>query len=140
MNNLPEPKDLFSLVLRTDFSNEPAWEGICRSIEAPEGELGLRANVEFISDPAYVGLPPGEVPTICPAGVAFLFIVDGVAISHPEHPILVLDLWELPGRSFRVIPSEMWGVQNNLSIANIGFGEFADAADQDGIFRGFQEA
>jgi hypothetical protein len=44
---------------------------------------------------------------------------------------------EGPGRTFRVIPSEAWGVENNLSISNMGFAEFADAVDDRGVFRGF---
>jgi Domain of unknown function (DUF6924) len=34
----------------------------------------------------------------------------------------------------------MWSVENNLSIANMDFEDFADATDDDGIFRGFREA
>jgi hypothetical protein len=33
----------------------------------------------------------------------------------------------------------MWGVENNLSVSNMGFEEFADKVDQDGVFRGFPE-
>jgi hypothetical protein len=33
----------------------------------------------------------------------------------------------------------MWGVENNLSIANMDFEEFADAVGPDGIFRGFPQ-
>jgi hypothetical protein len=32
----------------------------------------------------------------------------------------------------------MWGVGNNLSLANMDFHEFADNADPDGVFRGFR--
>jgi hypothetical protein len=41
------------------------------------------------------------------------------------------------GRTFRVIPSEMWDVENNLSLANMDFPEFAGSTGPDGIFRGF---
>jgi hypothetical protein len=58
-------------------------------------------------------------------------------MTDPEHPVLVVDLYSEPGRSFRVVPSEMWGVENNLSLANMDFEEFADAVDRDGVFRGF---
>jgi hypothetical protein len=30
----------------------------------------------------------------------------------------------------------MWSVENNLSIANMGFEEFVDAADPNGTYRG----
>ena len=66
-----------------------------------------------------------------------MFIVDARAIAHPDHPIVVVDVYDEPGRTFRVIPSEMWAVENNLSLANMDFAEFAEAVDQDGIFRGF---
>ena len=49
----------------------------------------------------------------------------------------VVDLHAELGRPFRVIPPEMWGVENNLSIANMDFYEFADKAEPDGVFRGF---
>jgi hypothetical protein len=47
----------------------------------------------------------------------------------------------LPDRSkppFRCIPAEMWGVENNLNIANMDWEDFADEVDADGIFRGFR--
>jgi hypothetical protein len=52
-----------------------------------------------------------------------------MTLSHPEHPILVVALREERSRTFRVIPSEMWSVENNLSISNMDFHEFADAVD-----------
>jgi hypothetical protein len=48
-----------------------------------------------------------------------------------------MDLHREPGRTFRVIPSEVWGIENNLWLANMEFAEFADSVDPDGIFRGF---
>jgi hypothetical protein len=51
--------------------------------------------------------------------------------------VLVLDAQDNPGRTFRVTATESWGVENNLSISNMDFFEFADAVDDDGVFRGF---
>jgi hypothetical protein len=67
----------------------------------------------------------------------FLLIVDDVTVRELEHPILVVDLWSEPGREFRAVPSAVQWIENNLSIANMDFAEFADAVDKDGIFRGF---
>jgi hypothetical protein len=64
-------------------------------------------------------------------------IVDAVTVRSPEHPVLVVDLWREPGREFRAVPATVQATENNLSIANINFAEFADAVDEDGIFRGF---
>jgi hypothetical protein len=34
----------------------------------------------------------------------------------------------------------MWGIENNLSTANMDFAEFADEVDDDGVFRGFSSS
>ena len=138
MKQIPETED--SLVLRTDFSNSKAWQSVCASIEKPVGEF--RAYVDFIDDPQYDKLSPEQILSLIPENSdrTFIFIVDDVTITHKEHPVLVLDLYDEPGRTFRVIPSEMWSVENNLSISNMDFEEFADEVDEDGILRGFSES
>ena len=72
-----------------------------------------------------------------PSSRWFFFIVDKTTLSDKDQPVLVVDLQKEPGRTFRVIPSQMWAVENNLSLANMGFDEFADSVDADGIFRDF---
>ena len=137
MKKIPTTEN--SLVLRTDFSDEGAWRAICAAIQEPHPDYEFVANVDFVSDPEYDGISAEHLPSIL-AGDSermFAFIIDQDALSRPDHPILVVDLFDEPGRTFRVIPSEMWGVENNLSIANMGFSEFAEAAGPDGVFRGF---
>src|SRR5262249_21940913 len=111
------------------------------AIQRPVGEFQFRAYVEFLSDPDCDGLSPEQLRSLIPerSGHTFLFVVDRDSLAHPEHPILVVDLYDEPGRTFRVVPSEMWSVENNLSTANMGFEEFADEVDQGGVFRGFPE-
>lgn len=134
------PKTEESLVLRTDFSNDTAWEMVCAAIRAPVTWRGLQfqAYVECVSDRAFEGVTPEQLASI-QTDYSFVFLVDSTTITHPEHPILVVDLFEEPGRAFRVIPSEAWGVENNLSIANMDFIDFVDTVDDDGVFRGFEE-
>jgi hypothetical protein len=38
---------------------------------------------------------------------------------------------------FRVIGDELFSVASNLSVSNMYFSEFADAADGNGVFGGF---
>jgi hypothetical protein len=40
------------------------------------------------------------------------------------------------GQAFRSTPPAFGEIHDNLSTANMGFAEFADAVDSDGIFRG----
>ena len=137
MKDLPDSEN--ALVVRTDFSDKAAWARICREIEAPVGEF--RAYVSFVSDPEFAGLDAATLTSLGQRNPdwACLFVVDGVTLADPEYPILVLDLADEPERPFRVIPREMWSVENNLSIANMDFAEFADGADADGVFRGFPD-
>jgi hypothetical protein len=137
----PLPKTDQALVLRTDFSHDEAWLKLCEAIKRPVGEF--QAHVECISDPDFDGITEDELASYAPAEFpkdaerSYLFIADHTAMTHPENPILVMDFFEEPGRTFRVIPKEMWGVENNLTLANMGFDEFADNVDPDGIFRKF---
>ena len=139
MKKLPKTEN--SLLLRTDFSDDAAWAALCEGVRQPSEE-GFRARVDCVSDRAYDGLTVGQLVALARKGGdhTFAFVADRVTLTHPERPVLVVDLYDEPGRTFRVIPREMWGVENNLSIANMDFDEFADSVDPDGVFRGFPPA
>ena len=55
-----------------------------------------------------------------------------------EHLLLTIDLYDEPGRSFRVPPRWFSDISANLCLANLDFCEFADAVDESGIYRGFE--
>ncbi len=139
MKPLPPTQD--ALVLRTDFSDDTAWQEVCAAITAPSPGDGFLANVSFVEDRAF---ERGTVNELVPAAAAggqyrsFMFVVDDTTIREADHPVLVIDLADQPGRSFRVVPSEMWSVENNLSLANMDFVEFFEAVDQRGIYKGFR--
>jgi hypothetical protein len=126
-------------VIRTDFSDASAWEHVCAAIQEPRTADGFRADVECISDEACSGLRPEAVPAVLPADSRrpFVFVVDSETIRRPDHPVLVVDLVEQPGRTFRVVPAQAWSVENNLRLGNMGFDDFVRWVDRDGVFRGF---
>lgn len=139
MKPLPNLND--ALLLRTDFSNDAAWMSLCEALRRPSEE-GFEAHVVCISDVAYDALALEELVAHPPTGDhrghhAVAFIADARTFSDAQRPILVLNLRERPERTFRVIPREMWSVENNLSIANMDYEDFAESADADGVFRGF---
>ena len=136
MKKLPQSDN--SLLLRTDFADDAAWTALCEAVRVPS-EDGFQAGVDCISDPAFDGLTIEQLIALAAQSghYSFVFIVDRLALTDPEMPVLVVDLYDEPGRTFRVIPGEMWGVENNLSIANMDYAEFAENADPDGVFRGF---
>ncbi len=133
------PKTENPLLLRTDFSDDAEWSALCKIVQEPN-EDGFAAFVDCISDPAYDGLTVEQLLTLSASDDrSFAFIADQTTFATAERPILVVDLYDEPGRNFRVIPTEMWGVENNLSIANMDYSDFADSVDPDGVFRGFPE-
>ena len=126
-----------ALVLRTDFSDDAAWDAVCEA-SAAETPEGFMAGLSFVSDPAFDGMTTEQVAALTTASYrTFLFIVDHVTVTDPEMPLVAVDMHEEPGRWFRVTPGRMSSVENNLSLANMDFRDFADAADPDGVFRGF---
>jgi hypothetical protein len=135
------PKTNCALVIRTDFEDQQTWETISKLIRAPvpEDSFTFYANVEFFQDPEFRDLTAKDLLARVPQGYnhSFLLVVDAEAIRRPDFPILVIDLVHQPGRTFRAIPSQIQSIENNLSIANMDFFEFAASVDDDGVFRGF---
>ena len=126
------------LLLRTDFTNDSMWQSLCKISQALS-KNGFQAEIECLNDPEYDGVSIDKILSLVPKDThPIIFVADNFTISESEHPILCIDLMDEPSRTFRVVPSEMWGVENNLSLANMDFVEFLKAVDSDGIFRGFQ--
>ncbi|WP_109485436.1 DUF6924 domain-containing protein [Occallatibacter savannae] len=135
------PKTENSPVVRTDFDDDSAWTRVRELIRQPiSNEFGdtFRAYVTFVDDPAFRDLSEQQLLERVPPdfGHSFLMVVDRAAMSEPEFPVLIIDLYDGRGRSFRAIPSQIQAIENNLSIANMDFEEFADYVGEDGIFRG----
>ena len=137
MITIPQTQE--PLVLRTDFSNEGQWTAICTEIVTPHPEYGFIPYVEFISDIHFQNFTEEMLNSHPPTEYqhAFIFLVDDLTFSNPEHPILCIGLLHNKGMKFRTLPSEMWCVENNLSISNMDFENFIDQLDENGIYRGF---
>lgn len=138
MKQIPKTKD--ALVLRTDFSDQAVWETICTIIREPVGEF--YAYVEFLDDVEYRDVTKEQLLRLVPKDYnhSFILVVDRTAISLRDFPLLIVGLYDGSGREFRAIPSQIQSIENNLSIANMDFEEFADSVDEDGVFRGFPES
>jgi hypothetical protein len=137
--NAPHQKRLSSgSVVRTSFSDQATWDAIRDTITA-ETDEGFLANVGVVDDPTYGGATIDDL--LAATGehaLGFLVLVDDVAVTEPDHPVLVVSLAPRNrGEHFRSIPSGIQSIENNLSIANMDWADFANAVDHRGIFRGF---
>ena len=133
-----------AVVVRTDFDNPQAWETVCELIRSPVQHAGetFYAYVDFVDDTEYQNLSTAEVIAAVPRHYkhSFLFIVDRNTLSSDDFPIVVADLSESRHQTFRAVPGQIQNIENNLSIANMDFEEFAEAVDEDETFHGFPTA
>jgi hypothetical protein len=132
------PETWATPVLRTDFSDRESWEAV-RAVIASPNDNGFKANAEFVDNPACRDLTTREVFALVPADHRYrlLAVVDETTIGSGEMPLLVIDLQERPPREIRVIATEFWSIENNLTLGNMNFEDFAGTVHADGIFRGF---
>ena len=154
-------------LVRTDFSDDAAWERVVQAVTAPDdfGDVAdpedggsenrsYAPNVKAVDDPAFDG---ATVQSLVDAGhgkpLGYLLVADDrsmrEAVSGGEVTVVYVDLSVLPedaeefgfvyGRGFRCEVGQVASIEVNLSIANMDFDEFADSIDTDGVFRGFPE-
>ncbi|MEV6235909.1 hypothetical protein [Lentzea sp. NPDC051838] len=134
-------------VIRTDFSDQQAWEEVKAGISWVTPDE-FEACVSFVDDPVFAGKTATDLLEAGPDRNthALMLVVDEITIRSPEHPILVVDLGSEPspahdwpgepaGRSFRALPHTIQEIENNLSIANMDWEEFAEGIDSDGVRR-----
>ncbi|HEV2330457.1 MAG TPA: hypothetical protein VGY56_16870 [Verrucomicrobiae bacterium] len=158
MKTLPETDQ--TLLIRRDFSNDTVWQEIRSAASQPgpgfQEALGLMSevreaagepldeietNLHIVDDRDYAGATVEQLLEGWDesAHQAILIVVDGATISDPDHPVLIVDLGEERGRAFRALPSCVFEIESNLSICNVDWEDFANAVDDDGVYRGFGE-
>lgn len=131
------------MLVRTWFGDDDSWHTLVEEVETPSDE-GFLAAVAVVDDPAFEGLGVDALRERQTAGGAIVsFLADETTLTSDEHPILAV--WVLPRRDgddrvhlpFRVVPSELCSVENNINLANMDWSDFTRSMDEDGVFRGF---
>jgi hypothetical protein len=132
------PSTEASLLVRTDFTDDAAWEAT-KAATLAENEDGFRAYVHVVDDAALSGTTWQELRSAALAldhrGVV-LFVADGPALVG-DHPIQVVDLSTSARPPFRCVARELWGIDNRVSDATMDWEDFADNVESDGTYRGF---
>jgi hypothetical protein len=133
-----------SVLVRTWFSDDSAWESLVSDVETANDE-GFLANVVPGEQPSLRGgLSAPALKAKQPGGAIVSFIADEMTLTNGERPILAV--WVLPRQAgderpdqlpFRVVASELPSVENNINLANMNWEDFTQAAGEDAIFRRF---
>ncbi|WP_239079254.1 hypothetical protein [Streptomyces sp. SID7909] len=157
---LPEiGRDLFDvLVIRTDFSDDEAWNAVVGELHRPWGPGGeFAAAVHLVDAPAWSGATADEVlAAVVDEELSVVFLADRDTMQPPVRALLALStVWEdVSGldpvyyqeliespepREFRVVPAAVHGVQVGLALGNEDFAEHAAAAsaEPDQVLRPF---
>jgi hypothetical protein len=124
-----------AFLLRTDYADEIKWKlliGAIRDVNA------FQSRVEIIIHDKLASATPEElIPLVRDrTNYTHIFVADSLSMNHPEKPILVVDVFAAPGRSFRVIASKLLDVHDNLSVANLDFDDYLEIVDKENIYRG----
>lgn len=132
-----------SVLVRTWFGDDGEWLRLIARVRIPSGD-GFLADVTFVDDLIFEGLSAEALQARQANGPIVSFIADKVTLTVDDQPIMAV--WVLPRDAdddgpepepFRVVPSEIWSVENNINLANMDWQEFSGSVDADGIFRGF---
>jgi len=129
------PQSDKTLLIRTEFSDQQGWEALRTAVMTPDVNDFL-ANVHFVDDPAYRDVGAEQLAALAPTEW-LLIVADKLALTSPERPLLVIYQGAEGNEQLRVIVEELWSIENNISLANMDWEDFTQAADDDGIFRGF---
>ncbi|NJQ04360.1 DUF6924 domain-containing protein [Streptomyces lonarensis] len=136
-------------LIRTDFSDDAVWTAVRDAVLAPHpqgrGEV-FRAEVEPVEDRRFAGLAAAELVERVPAdpecpeepAATLLLVADATTVTSAEHHLLLVEIDIDENdlvRRLRVVPRAVQMVENNLTTANMGWEEFAEAADDDGVLR-----
>ena len=134
MKTLPATPD--APLIRTDFSNDDLWHQVCARVQEPVGDMKFFANVTPVDDKAFEGLTAEQVLDLLPKDNdhALVILFDHTSVISAAHHLAVVDLSDEPGRVLRVAPADIQSIENNLSIANMDFEEFAENVDAEGVF------
>jgi hypothetical protein len=132
------PSTEASLLVRTDFSDGIAWEKT-KAASLAESDDGYRAYLHVVDDATLGEATWQDLRRAILAlerHASVLFVADSAALAG-DHSIQVVDLSRASRPPFRCLAKELWGVDNNLNLANMEWEDFADNVEADGVYRGF---
>ncbi|MFF2951570.1 DUF6924 domain-containing protein [Kitasatospora sp. NPDC057965] len=144
-----------ALVVRTDYQDDASWQAVVAELAKPWGDRHYEPCVHFVDDPAWADATADEaVAAVCSdENLSVVFLADRTTMQSAHHALLAVttirredceddedyDLTTEYGREFRTLPVGVHDIHANLSIANMGFEEYAAAAhdDPEGLYRSF---
>ncbi|GGJ29271.1 DUF6924 domain-containing protein [Streptomyces brasiliensis] len=124
MTSLPQTDA--TLLIRTDFSDEAAWQALRTVVTTPTEEDEFLADLHIVDDPAYRDLTTEQVLALAPAEDDLLIVADHKALTGPEMPLLAVMRADQESNDteqgfdeLRVIAMQLFSIENNITLANM---------------------
>ncbi|MEV5944463.1 hypothetical protein [Streptomyces sp. NPDC051994] len=131
-------------LVRTFIADDAAFAALLDELRIPD-EYGNVAGVCLVEDPRYAAATveslTAEVVRDHEGRPLFseILVADERCLIDPSFPLLALNLiQDAEHQQFRIAASELSAFYANMSIGNMDFDEWARAAGEDGVFRGFR--
>jgi hypothetical protein len=142
------PDTDLGLVIRTDFSDEAAWEAVrARLMDGHAAEHNAIAVDEqallCVGESAYAGLTPEQasdlVEEASDVARSVVFLADTTTISTADQTLLAVtspdeDLRDSPW-TFRLKPESVVRVSGMLSSGRLSFSEYVEDVDDNGVYK-----
>lgn len=124
-------------LIRTWFGDDRLWRALLSAVETPSPE-GFLAVLNVLDERSLEAATPQDVASLMPYQSEYTIAVlaDQRSMTDIELPLLVvLADGSAEPPTMRVVASELWGIENNMSLANMEWDDFARSVDNDGVFR-----
>ncbi|MFE2422704.1 DUF6924 domain-containing protein [Streptomyces hokutonensis] len=101
-------------LLRTDFSDETAWQAVRAAVEAPVGGGPARTCTDSMDDRRLADLTSEQILASIPhrAQYAVVIVADGRTMTEAARPLLVIGLADRS--ELRCVPKTLWALSVNL--------------------------
>ncbi|GLY72367.1 DUF6924 domain-containing protein [Actinoallomurus iriomotensis] len=117
------------LIVRTDFSDDAAWETLLETVYRPGGGGPIDDfgdYIDVVDDPVFEGAAPEQVMAVLREWGEVLLIADGDTMRDPGHRVLAVPLEGRIGCAFRLDPDQVGSMVANLSIGNQDIEDYMD--------------
>lgn len=133
---LPEVSN--SLLIRTFFADQQAWENLVTTLRTPSGFDGAEtvADLTIVDDPSFADMSVEQLRSwVDSSEHGYFYVADETAHTTDEQLLLIVDLTAGDGEpaEARCVAADLWEIDANVSIGNMFISDFLE---EDGVCRG----
>jgi hypothetical protein len=125
------------LIVRTDFSDDAAWETLLNTVYRPGGPGPIDDfgdYIDVVDDPVFDGATPEQVMAVLREWGEVVLIADKDTMRDPDHCVLAVPLEGRIGCAFRLDPHQVGIMSVNLSIGNQDIEDYMDDETRKAIY------